>query len=372
MSYYIGLMSGTSLDAVDAVLVNLNGPTPVLLGSHSQAIPPALRAQLSALFTTGPDEIERMGPLHRQLGYLYCEAVEALIQAVPVQRSQIITIGNHGQTIRHRPRLEADRAFSLQIGDNHFLAQSTGICVVADFRSRDIALGGQGAPLVPGFHRAVFGSSQINRSVLNLGGIANLTYLPTTGDCIGFDTGPGNGLLDAWVQQVQNRPFDADGHWAASGVVNTELLAHLLNHHYFVLPPPKSTGKEEFTSAWLQAALTERASLDGPIPPEDVQRTLVELTALNVSRDLKEFCPASEEIYVCGGGIKNRLLMDRLQAILQKPLFSTAQLGVEPQWVEAMAFAWLAKRCLEGLPGNLPSVTGASQAAVLGAIFPAG
>lgn len=373
MSYYIGLMSGTSLDAVDAVLVDFAGPTPSLVCSYSQPIELPLRTQLRELFTPGPNEIDRLGVLHRQLGYLYCEAVEALVQKAHISKTDILAIGNHGQTVRHRPRFSADQAFSLQIGDNHYLAQATGICVIGDFRGRDIAVGGQGAPLVPGFHQAVFGSAHTCRCVLNIGGIANLTYLPSHEECIGFDTGPGNGLMDAWIQQEQNQPFDSRGQWAACGQVNQGMLERLLQHPYFALPPPKSTGKEEFTLAWLKAELAHcEADLKQVIPRVDVQRTLLELTALSIAQALEDFCPACEELYVCGGGVYNEVLMARLGAIVQKPVLSTEALGVAPQWVEAMAFAWLAKRCLEGLPGNLPSVTGAAKAVVLGAIYPAG
>lgn len=368
MRYYIGLMSGTSVDAVDAVLVDFQGPAPVLLHTYSEPIPPSLRAQIIELFTPGPDEIDRMGALHRQLGYLYSSAVTALLTLAEVPTTQILAIGNHGQTIRHRPNPAAEHAFSLQIGDHHYLAQTTGICVVGDFRGRDIAVGGQGAPLVPGFHQAVFGSATASRCVLNIGGIANLTYLPGEGACIGFDTGPGNGLMDAWIQRHQNLAFDADGLWAASGSVDSGLLVQLLSHPYFSQPPPKSTGKEEFTLAWLETVLAHCA----PIEAANVQRTLLELTAVSISRTLERFCPDCDDIYLCGGGVNNQLLWSRLEALLQKPLSTTAALGVPPQWVEAMAFAWLAKRCLDGLPGNVPSVTGAGQAVVLGAIYPAG
>jgi anhydro-N-acetylmuramic acid kinase len=373
MSYYIGLMSGTSLDAVDAVIVDLKDPSPALIGCHSEPIAEALRGQLLGLFTPGPNEIDRLGPLHRQLGHLYSATVKALLKKTQLLPAEIKAIGNHGQTIRHRPRLAADQAFSLQIGDNHFLAQTTGICVIGDFRARDIAVGGQGAPLVPAFHQAVFGSAHTSRCVLNIGGIANLTYLPKSQDCIGFDTGPGNGLMDAWIKHVQQRPFDQAGLWAASGVVDEDLLANLLAHPYFALSPPKSTGKEEFTLAWLAAVLREYEINKGQaVIAADVQRTLLELTARSIATALENFCPTCDEIYACGGGVLNPLLMERVAAMTKRPVFTTQALGVEPQWVEAMAFAWLAERCLEGLPGNLPSVTGATKPAVLGAIFPAG
>ncbi|RZA01104.1 MAG: anhydro-N-acetylmuramic acid kinase, partial [Moraxellaceae bacterium] len=240
MSLYIGLMSGTSVDAVDAVLVDFANPTPELLNTYSCPIPTDLRAELLELFTPGDNEIDRMGAAHRRLGYLYVQAVKQLLQQANISPQQVRAIGNHGQTIRHRPRLEAQCAFTLQIGDNHFLAQSCGICVVGDLRSRDMCVGGQGAPLVPGFHQAVFSSGSVHRSVLNIGGIANVTYLPMTGACQGFDTGPGNGLLDAWISHQKQVPFDQDGLWAASGTVNTELLTLLMAHPFLAMPPPKS------------------------------------------------------------------------------------------------------------------------------------
>ncbi|HEY6528466.1 MAG TPA: anhydro-N-acetylmuramic acid kinase [Cellvibrionaceae bacterium] len=367
MSLYIGLMSGTSVDAVDAVLVDFAQSKPELLHTYSCPVPAGLRTELLELFTPGMNEIDRMGAAHRRLGYLYVEVVKQLLQQANVSPRQVAAIGNHGQTIRHRPRLELECAFTLQIGDNHFLAQLSSICVVGDFRSRDICVGGQGAPLVPGFHAAVFSSSTMHRSVLNIGGIANVTYLPTTGACVGFDTGPGNGLLDAWINHHQQLPFDRDGQWAASGAVDTELLTLLMAHPFLAMTPPKSTGKEEFTLDWLQRALFTLPAIEA----KNVQRTLVEFTALSICDAIKRQCPLTQELYVCGGGVNNKLLWQRLSQLLKYPLFTTEKLGVAPQWVEAMAFAWLAKRCLDGLPGNVPSVTGAQQAVVLGAIYPA-
>jgi anhydro-N-acetylmuramic acid kinase len=294
--------------------------------------------------------------------------VQALLNTAGLDQNAVVAIGNHGQTIRHRPRLGHDQSFSLQIGDAHFLAEASGIKVVADFRSRDICLGGQGAPLVPGFHQAVFANEAINRCVLNIGGIANATYLPTHGAVAGFDTGPGNGLMDSWIQHCLQRPFDTNGDWAASGNLHNELLDSLLKHPFLALTPPKSTGREEFTLSWLQAVLAAHAGVE----PRDVQRTLLEYSAVTISDAVKKYCAEVDELYVCGGGINNTLLRERLAALVQAPVYSTEILGVDPQWVEAMAFAWLAKQCLDGLPGNIPSVTGASQAVVLGAIYTAG
>lgn len=361
-------MSGTSVDAVDAVLVDFQPRTTTLVFAYSHPIELGLRKQLLELFTPGHNEIDRMGCAHRQLGFVYAETVAALLNKAQVEKEAVIAIGNHGQTIRHRPRLGPTNAFSLQIGDSHFLAQSSGICVVADFRARDICVGGQGAPLVPGFHQAVFASAAINRCVLNIGGIANLTYLPKSGLCKGFDTGTGNGLMDAWITHQQQLPFDEKGRWAATGTIDGELLALLLSHPFHSMPPPKSTGKEEFTLSWLQDQLEKLP----PIPAQNVQRTLLEYTALSISAAVVQHCREVEELYVCGGGVKNDLLWQRLEQLIPIPLFSTQVLGVAPQWVEAMAFAWLAKRCLDGLPGNVPSVTGAQQEVVLGAIYPAG
>lgn len=368
MSYYIGLMSGTSVDAVDAVLVDFQLHSTALVCTYSHPIEPGLRSQLIDLFTPGENEIDRLGSAHRQLGFIYADVVTALLQRAQVRSEDVVAIGNHGQTIRHRPRLGRANAFSLQIGDAHYLAQTSGICVVADFRARDMCVGGQGAPLVPGFHQAIFASTTINRCVLNIGGMANITFLPAGGPCSGFDTGPGNGLMDAWIAQHLQFPFDADGLWAATGIVNTELLALLLAHPFLSLPPPKSTGKEEFTLAWLQGLLAKLP----PIAAQDVQRSLLEFTAISISTAVAQHCPGTQELYGCGGGVNNGFLWQRLRQLIPVPMFSTQVLGVAPQWVEAMAFAWLAKRCLDGLPGNLPSVTGAERAVVLGAIYPAG
>lgn len=368
MSYYIGLMSGTSVDAVDAVLVDFSCAKPKLLTTNSTPIPCELKAQIIQLFTPAENEIDRLGVAHRQLGVLYFQAVQALLNKAGLDKSAVAAVGNHGQTIRHRPRLGKDQSFSLQIGDAHYLAQTCGITVVADFRSRDIGMGGQGAPLVPGFHQAVFADPAINRCVLNIGGIANATYLPANGSVSGFDCGPGNGLMDSWIQHCLQRPYDTNGDWAASGNLHAELLRSLLEHPFLALAPPKSTGREEFTLSWLLGVIETH----GAVEPQDVQRTLLEFSAFTISEAIEKHCAETCELFVCGGGVNNQFLWRRLGDLVQIPVHSTQILGVPPQWVEAMAFAWLAKQCLDGLPGNIPSVTGASQAVVLGAIYPAG
>jgi len=366
---YVGLMSGTSLDGIDAVLVQLDDE-PRLLAAATSPIPAALHTELLALCHPGPDEIERLGRADRALGLALAQAVLRLLEEAGVQPSQVRAIGSHGQTIRHRPALGAGPQpypFTLQIGDPSSLAHHTGITSVADFRRRDIAAGGQGAPLVPAFHRAVFGGSR-SRVVVNIGGISNITGLPAAGQITGFDTGPGNTLLDGWAQRHQNTPFDRDGAWAAQGRVSPELLAALLDDPFFAAAPPKSTGREHFNLPWLESHL--RVFPD--TKPVDVQATLAELTAAAIADAIANLPFLANEVFACGGGAYNRDLMLRLEARLHpRQLASTAQLGIAPEWVEAVAFAWLAQQTLAGKPGNEPAVTGADKYCTLGAIYPA-
>ena len=358
-------MSGTSADAIDAALVDFSQPLPQLLNSCSLPLPESLRKEIFALFTPGENEIDRMGALDRHLGHLFAEAALAVLSGTPYGPADITAIGSHGQTIRHRPRETGGSAFTVQIGDPNTIAQLTGITTVADFRRRDIASGGQGAPLAPAFHQAVFAKAGIARGVLNLGGIANITVLGADGHCSGFDTGPANGLMDYWIQRCRQQTYDRDGQWAASGQPSPLLLAVLQQHPFFALPPPKSTGKEEFTPAWLEACVAQFSASDA-----DVQATLLEFTATTVAHAISNYCLPLEEVYLCGGGALNGQLRRRLAALLPgSQLRTTAELGVEVQWVEAMAFAWLAMRTLNGLSGNLPSVTGAGGLEVLGGIF---
>lgn len=367
---YIGLMSGTSVDAVDAALVQIGDEgEAILVATHVHPFPTELRSGIHALLAPGPDELFRAGQLDMALGRLYAEAVTALLEKTGLRTDQIRAIGSHGQTLRHHP--DAPHPFTLQVGNPAVIAQYTGITTVADFRPRDMAAGGQGAPLAPAFHQAAFRAAGINRAVINIGGIGNVTFLP--GDdapAVGFDTGPGNTLLDTWIGRHRGQDQDTDGAWAATGRCHAPLLAHLCEDPYFQRPPPKSSGREYFNLDWLDRALQ---AFGDPLPTQDVQATLVCLTVDTITDALWQFVPAVDEVYVCGGGAHNPLVMARLQEKLAPvPVASTAGLGVDPDWVEAIAFAWLAHRTLHGQPGNLPAVTGARQAVVLGGIWHGG
>jgi anhydro-N-acetylmuramic acid kinase len=365
--YTIGLMSGTSLDALDAVLVDFSNPAPMLIASHSHAIPDELRRELAALTQPGENEITRLGEADLAVAELSAEAVTQLLKEAGVSAQQIMAIGSHGQTIRHCPE-EGCFGFTLQIGDPNTIAQRTGITTVADFRRRDLAAGGQGAPLVPAFHAAVFRRPDMNRVMINIGGIANITRLPadTSQPITGFDTGPGNGLLDAWAGRHLQQAMDKDGRWAASGQVSESLLERCLNDDYFHRPPPKSTGKEYFNLGWVEG------KCEDSLPPEDIQATLCELTAVSIAEAVDSGSGKDEEVLICGGGVHNATLMARLRHHLApRSVANTGEAGVPPDWVEAMAFAWLARETLAGRPGNLPSVTGASQPVILGGIYPA-
>ncbi len=360
---YIGLMSGTSLDGVDAVLAQFTpgSPLPRLLASHYLAYTEELKARLLALNTSGTDELHRAACLGNELAELYGQAVLRLLDNAGVGANQILALGNHGQTVRHRPAA----GYTLQLGNHARLAELTGITVVGDFRSRDIAAGGQGAPLAPAFH-ALLAHPQKRRVLVNVGGIANLTRLHPGLPVMGFDSGPGNLLMDAHIQRQRGLPYDANGVWAAQGRVLPALLRRLLAAPFFGMPPPKSAGREEFNLDWVEHQLsTEMAAAD-------VQATLLELTAASLADAIARHCPGSDEIYVCGGGVHNDTLLARLAVLLHPArVASSAVLGVDPDWMEALAFAWLARQTRLGLPGNLPAVTGARGARILGAIYPA-
>ncbi len=366
-AYYIGLMSGTSMDGIDTVLVDFSKRTPKLICSHSHAFPDTLQTQLSTIISPSwSGSLSQFGTLHQQLGKLFAGAVNALLQKTTISANQIQAIGSHGQTVWHQP--QGEHPFSLQLGDANQISELTGITTVADFRSRDIAAGGQGAPLVPAFHKALFTKEKTNRILLNIGGIANITLLPGNGEVSGFDTGPGNGLMDAWIKKHKQQSFDKDGAWASTGTINDKLLESLLTDSYFSLPAPKSTGKEYFNLEWL-AKYTAI-----PARPQDIQATLTELSAKSIADAIKKAIDKQQDwhqLYVCGGGVHNPFLMARLKTHLADfEIKSTEKLGVSPDWMEAIAFAWLAKQTLEGKPGNLPSVTGAKGARILGAIYP--
>lgn len=362
---FIGLMSGTSMDGVDGVLARISDGGMALLGHAFRPFPADLRDTLLALNVPGEDELRRGAEAALDYVALCANAVADVLQAAGVTPSEVSAIGSHGQTVRHRP----DRGYTLQLNAPAALAEQTGIRVVADFRSRDVAAGGQGAPLVPAFHRAVFARPGRDVAVLNLGGFANLSLLYGDGRVLGFDTGPANVLLDHWVHRHRGADFDAGGEFAASGLVRPRWLDRLLTEAYFRMPPPKSTGRDLFGAAWLEAYLRD---LDAPEDPADVQATLAELTARTVTDALRAHMPAAAEVVVCGGGAGNVHLMGRLQALLPGAQWMPSDArGVPAQQVEAVAFAWLARKAVAGAPGNLPEVTGARGPRVLGAIYPA-
>jgi len=365
--YFIGLISGTSSDGVDAVLIEFT-LAPRLLASHFLAYPDTLRVEILE-FSTGHyrgDAVDQLGRLDHSLGNLFADAALALVKNAGIAAADVRAIGSHGQTVRHRPHNK--EPFTLQIADPNIIAACTGITTVADFRRRDLALGGEGAPLVPAFHRAAFADRGETRAVINIGGIANITLLPTAdGTVSGFDTGPGNVLMDSWSREHLHKPHDENGAFAATGKVHAALLADLLNDEYFRRPPPKSTGREYFNGTWLKPRLARHK-----LPAADVMATLCELTARSVADAVMGCKPRVARVLLCGGGTRNRTLLQRLVVLLQDcRLGSTADFGVPPDWVEAAAFAWLARETLAGRPGNLPAVTGASRPAVLGCIYPA-
>lgn len=365
---YLGLMSGTSLDGIDAAVVDLSQSSPRVIAAHTRAYSPELRTELLALAHGGnTDEVEQLGRLDRLLGELFALTALSLLQQQGIDPRTIRAIGSHGQTVRHRPTGQAP--FTLQIADPTLITERTGITTVADFRRRDMAAGGQGAPLVPVFHAACFRSREEDRAIVNIGGMANLTLLPADAGhpVSGFDTGPGNVLLDAWISKHQGEMCDRAGAWATSGQVHQELLHALLSDAYFHLPPPKSTGREQFQLSWLVHHL---AAFD--CPAKDVQATLVALTAASIAAALRGAAPHTRRLLVCGGGVHNTALMHALSAALSDvTVESTAIHGLDPDWVEAAAFAWMARETLAGRPTNVPSVTGARGLRILGGIYPA-
>ncbi len=366
---YLGLISGTSADGIDAALLELE-PHPRVVAAATYPYPEPLRETLVALIARQrtPRGVEELADLDASVGVCFAEAALALLAAAGVPASAVRAVGSHGQTISHRP--DAKPPHTWQIGDPSRIAERTGITTVADFRRRDVAAGGQGAPLVPAFHAACFRSVMEDRAVLNLGGIANLTILPaaTSAPVRGFDCGPGNALLDEWTRRHLGQPYDRHGVWAASGRVDAALLASLLSDPFLARPPPKSTGREYFNLHWLSGRHPGLGALD----PADVQATLLEFTARASADALLRHAAESRRVLVCGGGQRNARLMDRLTALLAPRMVeSTAAHGIDPDFVEAAAFAWLAAATLAGRPGNLPEVTGASGPRILGAIYPA-
>jgi anhydro-N-acetylmuramic acid kinase len=369
---YIGLMSGTSLDGVDGVVAGFAGDVPQVLAHASAPFDPALRAELMALNTAGDNEIHRGALAANGVARAYAGVVADLLGQSRIASSRITAIGAHGQTVRHQPLQFDGVGYTTQLLNASLLAELSGIDVVADLRSRDLAAGGQGAPLAPAFHQAVFGRSGEPLAVLNLGGISNLSVLPGAGGqesgVVGFDCGPGNALLDYWCQQHRGQPYDADGAWAASGKVLPDLLKAFLAEPYLGKAPPKSTGRDLFNPAWLTAHLAQRPGM----APVDVQATLAQLTAQACVDDAAQHAPHARRLVVCGGGALNGDLLRRLQAgLADLKVESSDAHGLPPQQVEAAAFAWLAWRTMSRLPGSLASVTGARGDRVLGAIYPA-
>ncbi|MHB1678651.1 MAG: anhydro-N-acetylmuramic acid kinase [Sulfuriferula sp.] len=360
-THIVGLMSGTSLDGIDAAMIAFDTahPAGVLIDKHYNAYPESLRQRVLALQDSGFDELHRAATIANELADCYADTTHALIRRTGFRPEAIAC---HGQTVRHRPEC----GYSIQLINPARLAERMGIMVIADFRNRDIAAGGQGAPLVPAFHAAAFRHPHQYRVIVNIGGIANLTGIPPQGPLTGFDCGPGNLLLDAWCQRHTGLTFDSEGTWGAQGKVIPDLLAQFLRHPYFALPAPKSTGREQFNLAWLESQVR------GNEAPQDIQATLCQLTAISIADAIKSHCQNATEIYICGGGAHNSALLDALSKQLpHRHLALTDSIGVDADWVEAHAFAWLGWQTLQNLPGNCTEATGATHPCILGAIFPA-
>lgn len=357
-------MSGTSLDGIDISLVDIDSQHCRLVASHYLDMPPELKTQLLALCSSGADEVHRAALAEQQWARLAAEGINTLLADNNIQAHQVRAIGSHGQTIRHAP----NQHYTVQIGSPALLAELTRICVVSDFRQRDIAAGGQGAPLVPAFHEMLFKQQRKPCAILNIGGFSNLSLLEAGKDTSGFDCGPGNVLMDAWIQHSQNKAFDKDGAWAASGTISKPLLDSMLNEPFFAAQGPKSTGRELFNLTWLHSML----AMHEPIADQDVQATLCEFTAQSIALALQQAQKNTQAVWVCGGGAHNTDLLSRLRRLLPNTrVESTDLIGVSADWMEAMAFAWLAHCCLEGIASNRPAVTGANGLRVLGAIYPA-
>jgi anhydro-N-acetylmuramic acid kinase len=369
---FVGLISGTSINSIDTVLVDLSPAQTRLLQTHEHPIPADIRNAIVSLCQPGRtsfDALDRMAQLDSSLARLFADAVHCLLNKAELTADDIVAVGSHGQTVRHAP--DSKEPYTVQLGNPSLLAELTGIQIVADFRRRDMAAGGQGAPLAPAFHAAFLHDPTMLQAVVNIGGIANITILPADIDAVvsGFDTGPGNTLLDNWAARHRSTAMDAGGSWAASGQVLNDLLTLLLQDDYFQRSPPKSTGREYFHLDWLQHYLS---AWGNPAREQDIQATLVALTAHSIARAIQTHADAVQRVLVCGGGSNNPVLMKALQNRLAPiPVLSTTVRGIDADYLEAMGFAWLAQRTLARLPGNLPAVTGARGPRVLGAIYPA-
>lgn len=370
---YIGVMSGTSLDGVDTALVAFEAgehqaSAPHLLATDAYPMPEGLKSALLDVCLGQATTLVQIGQLDHQLGHLFADAVNQLLEKAGIEASAVTAVGNHGQTVFHQP--DGDHPFTMQLGDANVVAAKTGVTTVADFRRKDMALGGQGAPLVPAFHKGLFSEQDSTTVVLNIGGIANISVLRPQQVVIGYDTGPGNMLMDAWVYRHLGRKYDEDGAFAASGTVNPQLLSQLMADPYLSRPYPKSTGREHYNLPWLEGQL---AALAQEIPEQDVQATLLQFTAKSIAEQVAPFSHGGQpRLLVCGGGVNNPLLMRRLAELLPTwTVASTREAGIDPDYMEAMAFAWLARQRIHGQPSNVPEVTGASGLASLGVIYPA-
>lgn len=363
---YIGVMSGTSMDGIDIVLVDISTEKVTSLASNCYPMPPDLKQDLLTLCENKQTTLQNLGEIDHRLGKLYAQSINQFLLENQIDKYKIKAIGCHGQTIYHSPT--GLYPFTMQIGDANIIVAKTGITTIADFRRKDMAYGGQGAPLVPAFHKAVLQDPNINRVVLNIGGISNITVLIPNLPVMGYDTGPGNVLLDSWIHQHLGKAYDNNAQWAKTGKINIDLLKKLLQEPYFQLPPPKSTGRELFNLAWLYQKLT-----GFHLKAEDIQATLVEFTALSIAQELNKLSVIKTlpcELLVCGGGAKNPLIMQRLANLLPKwSVLTTTEKGINSDDMEAMAFAWLAYCKIEEIPSNIPEVTGASQAVSLGVIY---
>ena len=363
-NYYIGLISGTSVDGVDCALVDFADGTPLLVAAHTIPLTSSLRDDVLQLCLGNNISLSDFGNMHKALGLAFAEAANQLVAAAGLQSTDIQAIGSHGQTVWHEPH--GENPFTLQIADPNTIAYQTGIKTVADLRGMDMAAGGQGAPLAPLLHRAVFYTENVDRVIVNIGGFSNITALPRDGSCFAFDTGPGNVLMDYWVNKHRNEKYDNDGAWAASGQMQPLLLNALLDEDYFRQPPPKSTGRELFNGPWLESKL---AQFESNIPAADVQATLLTFTATTIAADIQRYAVA-DEVYICGGGAHNSSLMLELTNVLaESSVMLTSELGIDPDWVEAIAFAWMAKAAIENTAVDTAPFTGASNAVKLGGLY---
>lgn len=365
---YVGLISGTSIDCIDAVILDCSNALPKLIAFHEHAIDKTTKQAIAALCLPGDNEIDRMGAMDIQIGELFAEATRAVLVKANLKPEAITAIGSHGQTIRHRPPKENNsRGFTLQIGDANTIVELTGITTVADFRRRDMSAGGQGAPFAPAFHQGITPSDIETCAFINMGGIANITLIHQGKVLCGFDTGPANGLMDAWILKHKDLPFDDDGQWAKSGNMHSGLLAQLKSHPYFAQPSPKSTGREEFHLPWLESILAETKE---SIAAVDVQATLLRFSSETIADEINKQAHTPSVIYCCGGGARNGALLESLQSILTNTKVTTTdELGIPPDWIEACAFAWLAKQRLENKSITLSAVTGAKHECIAGAVY---